>query len=140
MRVSSGAATIGARGQGRKATMRLLHSRNQLRILVGCAALWCAPAFAQAVDPVDGPPGPVVNLADGPVNVVIRYSLPQASGQAVSPDPSTETSALSAGGLVFYSTHYTALAGKQVPFNIVGANPTLGASTTTIRTVLVPLK
>jgi hypothetical protein len=43
-------------------------------------------------------------------------------------------------GLAFYTANYTSLGGKQLPFNIVGTDPSLGAATTTIPTVLVPLK
>ena len=50
------------------------------------------------------------------------------------------SSAAPLAGLTFYTANYTALAGKQVPFNIVGTNPSLGANTSTIPTVLAPLK
>jgi hypothetical protein len=43
-------------------------------------------------------------------------------------------------GLSFFTANFPALGGIQLPFNMVGADPTLGASTTTIQTVLVPLK
>ena len=43
-------------------------------------------------------------------------------------------------GLAFYTANYLSLGGMQLPFNILGADPALGASTTTIPTVLVPLK
>jgi hypothetical protein len=47
---------------------------------------------------------------------------------------------VNAGGLAFYSANYTALAGRQLPFNIVGTDPSLGANATTVPTVLVALK
>jgi hypothetical protein len=104
----------------------------------GIAVLCCSPSFAQ-----------VVNLADGPVDVVLRLDLPIGMGPAQSPaspsDLSDELSSASlsvpsTGGLAFYSANYTSLAGKQLPFQIVGTNPSLGANTTTIPTVLVPMK
>jgi hypothetical protein len=45
-----------------------------------------------------------------------------------------------ASGLPFFTANFPALGVIQLPFNMVGANPTQGASTTTIPTVLVPLK
>ena len=102
-------------------------------------ALLSASAFSQAVDPVDGP---VVNLVDGPVHVVPRFGLPREllgtnhqSAQASSANANN-----SSAGLEFYTAKYTSLGGKQLIFNIVGTNPRLGANTTIIPTVLVPLK
>jgi hypothetical protein len=40
----------------------------------------------------------------------------------------------------FYTANYTSLGGTQLPFNIVGTDPSLGANTTTIPVVIVPLK
>jgi len=105
------------------------------------AALWCTPVSAQ-----------VVNLIDGPVSVVVKRDLPIDIGLAQSPvqgpestsgasanAPSADISA-PAKGLAFYTANYTSLGGKHLPFNIVGTDPSLGAHTTTIPTVLVPLK
>jgi hypothetical protein len=105
---------------------------------MGCAALCCTPSFSQ-----------VVNLVDGPVDVVVKFDLP-AIGKGPAQDESGTTPlprALTAAnvsnastGLSFYTAHYTSLAGKQLPFNIVGTDPSLGAATTMIPTVLVPMK
>jgi hypothetical protein len=43
------------------------------------------------------------------------------------------------GGLNYYTANYTSF-GKANPFNIVGTDPSLGAATTTIPTVIVPVK
>ena len=103
-------------------------------------ALLSASAFAQAVDAVDGP---AVDLVGGRVNVVPRFGLPPElrassnngrSQQAESADANNPST-----GLQFYRAKYTSLGGKRLTFRIVGTNPALGANTTTIPTVLVPL-
>lgn len=76
-----------------------------------------------------------IDLAEGPAPVATIYNLPIGSGPA-QPD-STGNGPVS--GLSFYSTHYSAF-GMPLPFNIVGSDPSLGAGTTTIPTVIVPLK
>ena len=121
--------------------MALSRSRKTVGALVTFATLCCAPASAQ-----------VVNLIDGPANVVLKLDLPIAVGpdQRSSAVPDSATGGLSdpaspnvsapAKGLAFYTANYRSLGGKQLPFNIVGTDPSLGALTTTIPTVLVPLK
>jgi hypothetical protein len=42
--------------------------------------------------------------------------------------------------LAFYTADYTSLGVKPLPFNIVGTDPAKGAATTTIPTVIVPIK
>jgi hypothetical protein len=115
-----------------------------LRFLAGSLALCGLPGFAQTIDPIDGPPPntQIVNLLDGPVSVVIQFGLPQGAGKSMSAAQPVDPSAAVAGtpGLAFYTTDYTSLGGKQLALNIVGTNPALGANTTTIPTVLVPLK
>jgi len=115
-------------------------------MLAGFAALCCIPAFSQNVDTVDGP---IVNLVDGPVKVVIKFDLPLEIGRLQNSTQGPLTSGLSASalsasalsaGLTFYTANYTSLGGKQLPFHIVGTDPSLGSNTTTIPTVLVPLK
>jgi hypothetical protein len=91
----------------------------------------CNPAFTQAVDPDDGP---VVNLVDGQVHVAIQFDLPIGMG------PAQDPADVLAMGLAFYTANYLSLGAVQLPFNIVGTDPSLGANTTTIPTVLVPLK
>ncbi|HEY1493094.1 MAG TPA: hypothetical protein VGF49_01065, partial [Candidatus Solibacter sp.] len=48
-------------------------------------------------------------------------------------------SANSSGGLQFYTANYTSF-GKSNSFNIVGTDPSLGAATTTVPVVIVPIK
>jgi hypothetical protein len=73
-----------------------------------------------------------LDLADGAVSVANSYGL--GIGQGPDQDPGQ------ADGLAFYSTNYASLGGKQIPFNIVGTNPANGAATTTVPTVIVPIK
>ena len=73
-----------------------------------------------------------LDLADGPVAVAAD------SGAAVGRGPDQDPG--QADGLAFYSTNYTSLGGVQLPFNIVGTNPANGAATTTVPTVIVPIK
>src|ERR1700693_2052125 len=47
---------------------------------------------------------------------------------------------IQAQGLPFYTAQYTAMGGQQFIMNIVGTDPSLGANTTIVPTVLVPLK
>ena len=121
--------------------VRSLLSQKMVVMSVAClgyVAFCCTPAFTQ-----------VVNLANGPVNVKIKFDLP--IGHAQTPETSTSTtSSISSvraldtpapiSGLQFYTANYTALAGKQLPFNIVGTDPSLGANTTTVPAVLVPMQ
>jgi hypothetical protein len=89
-------------------------------------------AFAQ----IDGP---AVNLSGGPVSVVPTFDLPILTGPA-----QEQVLAALTTGLAFYTANYPAVfpsfGAFPLPFNIVGADPSQGASTTTIPTVLVPLK
>src|SRR5579872_1610337 len=114
--------------------MRALQLGNNTGIVAGMAVLCCGMAFAQVGD------GPAVNLAGGPVSVVTTFNSPIGTGPAQ--DLST-TGALSTG-LAFYTANYSAIfpsfGAFPLPFNIVGTDPSLGANTTTIPTVLVPLK
>ena len=43
-------------------------------------------------------------------------------------------------GLAFYTANYVSLSGKLLPFNIVGTDPSLGAATTIVPPVFVPLR
>jgi hypothetical protein len=109
------------------AAVMLLLSRKRLRRTCAGIAALCGSAFCQQA---------AVNLTDGTVNVVTTFDLPPGAGPAQGLSAGSTLSA----GLAFYMQNYSALGGVQLPFNIVGADPSLGASTTTIPTVLVPLK
>src|SRR5713101_2936370 len=104
----------------------------KLRTLAATAAFCGSAAFAQVVN-IDQP---VVNLADGPVNVAATFDLPIGMGPAQN---LADFAALSRG-LAFYTARYPAFGAFLLPFNIVGTDPSLGANTTTIPTVLVPLR
>jgi hypothetical protein len=74
----------------------------------------------------------LLNLSGASVPVTTGFQ--SAVGQGPDQDPGQ------ADGLAVYQANYTSLGGKQLPFNIVGTNPALGAATTTIPTVIVPIK
>src|SRR5580704_9647856 len=103
----------------------------QLRT-IAIAVLCGSAAFAQVVD-VDQP---LVNLADGPVNVRAGFDLSIGLG------PAQDQAGLAglSPGLAFYTASYAAFGAFPLPYNIVGTDPSLDANTTTIPTVLVPLK
>jgi hypothetical protein len=78
-----------------------------------------------------------VDLPDGPAGNA-SYDLPIRMGPMQSPSQSSGN--VAAPSLAFYSALYTSLGGRQLNFNIVGSDPSLGASTTIIPTVIVPIK
>ena len=94
------------------------------------AVLCCIPTFCQSSDDPNNP-GPPIARCMGPV---LDGPSPVLNG------PSENDLVSQASGLAFFTANFPALGGFQLPFNIVGADPTLGASTTTVPTVLVPLK
>jgi hypothetical protein len=78
-----------------------------------------------------------IDLADGTtVLVTTRLDKRLGFGPAQVP-PSDQSQAPQ--GLAFYTANYTSF-GKANPFNIVGTDPSLGAATTIVPTVIVPLK
>lgn len=100
--------------------------RNALGIIAGMTLLGCVPGFSQAV----------IQLNNGTtIRVKTKYNRSLGPGPAHS-----GISDGSPAGLAFYTANYTSLKGKQLPFSIVGTDPSLGASTTTVPTVIVPLK
>ena len=74
----------------------------------------------------------MLDLVNGPVAVAASFGT--AIGHGPEQDPGQ------ADGLAVYTTNYTSLGGKQLPFNIVGTNPANGAATTSIPTVIVPMR
>jgi hypothetical protein len=109
---------------------------QKLAIPAGIAALCSIPAFSQAglgtID-IDG----------GTYNVVMKYNKNLGLGPAQHAGGTGTVGPLgnanASGGLQFYTAKYTSF-GKANPFNIVGTDPALGAGTTTIPTVIVPIK
>jgi hypothetical protein len=73
-----------------------------------------------------------LDLDSGPAAIATTFST--AIGQGPNQDPDQ------ADGLAFFTANYTSLGVKPLPFNIVGTNPTSGAATTTVPTVIVPIK
>jgi hypothetical protein len=104
----------------------------QLTAIAAMAVLCGSAAFSQVVD-MDQP---VVNLVDGPVNISTKFNLPIGIGPA---QDQADVAALGTG-LAFYTANYQAFGTFPLPFHIVGTDPSLGANTTEIPTVLVPLK
>jgi hypothetical protein len=103
-----------------------LTQRNKLGIIAGTALLGCMPGFSQAI----------IDLDDGTSTAVAtKFDKRIGSGPAQSGGLG-----VSSGQLAFYTANYTSLRGKQLPFNIVGTDPSLGANTTTVPTIIVPLK
>src|SRR5262249_33505308 len=109
------------RRHGRKAMVRSHRFGKKLAAFAAFAAFLGTPAFPQTV-----------NLADGPVDVVLRSGLPidlkSGQGPALSDTVPPAGISTASSGLAFYSANYTSLGGKQLPFNIVGTDPSLGAN------------
>jgi len=98
---------------------------NKAAIIAGLAILGCTPAFTQALD-----------LPGGPAGIgYYRNIVMGGAKQTIQTQSSVQST-----GLAFYHANYTGLRGGQLGFNIVGTDPSLGANTTTVPTVLVPLK
>jgi hypothetical protein len=101
---------------------------KRILLIAGAVLLSCAPGFSQGI----------IHLANGTA-VKVQTKLNRAIGfgpkQAVASTANTD-----AVGLQFYTANYLSLGSKNLPFNIVGTDPSLGASTTTVATVIVPLK
>jgi len=104
-------------------------SRLILAVFCGLACIFCAAAFGQTQ---------AVEFDDGTVvGVQTRYNVQIGTGpaQAQSGIASEVTT-----GLAFYTSKYKSLNGRMLPYNIVGSDPSLGAATTVVPTVIVPIK
>jgi hypothetical protein len=99
-------------------------SPAKLTKIAGLALLGCVAAFAQDPPTVD--------------------PLPPSSGmdsRMIGLGPSQSEIDAQATGLAFFMANYNTLGTSlQLPFNIVGTNPANGAATTTIPTIIVPIK
>jgi hypothetical protein len=100
--------------------LRSLHCDNT-GIIAGLAMLGCIPAFTQVLD-----------LEGGPAGTGVYWNRVLGGAQ--------QTIEAQSSGVTFYTANYTALKGGHLAFNIVGTDPALGANTTNVPTVLVPLK
>jgi hypothetical protein len=78
------------------------------------------------------PKNAVLDLSDGPVSVSTTSGTETGEGLD---QPQGQTNSLA-----FYSANYTSLGGKQLPMQIVGTDPSKGAATTSVPTVIVPIK
>jgi hypothetical protein len=105
-----------------------LRGRN-VGILVIVAVLCNRAAFPQTSDDPNEPGRPVPRCLGPMLDSPPQDELEQGSvlpAQAVS--------------LPFFTANFSSLGNLQLLFNIVGTDPTLGANTTIIPTVIVPLK
>jgi len=118
--------------------MRWHRFNKSMGVMAGVATLCCAAVYAQALDPADGPVSAQINLADGTVPVTVSLHLPPGMGLAQ--DQTNANAIALAPGLSFHTANFLALGSALLPFNIVGLDPSQGASTTTIPTVIVPLR
>lgn len=107
---------------------------NRVLLTVQCVlaamAIWILPPRAS---------GQTVNLADGTtVNVTTSYNLPNMSALGQQIDPAD--SAQAATGLPFFTATYNAFGIAPLRFMMVGTDPGLGAATTVVPVLIVPLQ
>jgi len=109
------------------------HLSSVTRLMIALAVIGITPVLGQTTIDIDG-----VSY-----NVSTKYNRPIGPGPAqtagVSAAKGVVPNANASGGLQFYTANYTSF-GKSNPFNIVGTDPSLGANTTTIPVVIVPIK
>uniref|UniRef100_Q023K1 Uncharacterized protein n=1 Tax=Solibacter usitatus (strain Ellin6076) TaxID=234267 RepID=Q023K1_SOLUE len=109
---------------------RLSSFTGVITVMVACGI---APAFGQTTIDIDGVT----------YNVATKYSRSlragprQAAGLSVASGVVPNANLF--GGLQFYTANYTSF-GKSNAFNIVGTDPSLGAGTTTVPVVIVPIR
>ena len=90
----------------------------------------CVPVFGQSNKAT-------LELADGTQPLVtVKFNKSIGAG----PAQGKVIPLIASPGLAFYTANYLSLGVKELPFNIVGTDPSLGANTTTVPTVIVPLK
>jgi len=105
----------------------VLLNPRKLRLVAGFAAV-AIPGFAQVS----------MELANS-----ARTKISLKPNRAVGLGPRLVSHSNSTGtgpGLAFFTADFLSLGSKELPINIVGTNPSLGANTTVVPTVLVPLK
>ena len=102
-------------------------------LMTALAVIGTAPAFGQITLDIDGVT----------YDVSTKYNRPIGRGPAQTAGASTAIAGIpnanASGGLQFYTANYTSF-GKSNAFNIVGTDPSLGANTTTVPVVIVPIK
>jgi hypothetical protein len=105
-------------------------SLQSICLLAALAFVGCVPLFAQSNTAT-------LELADGSQKLVVPK---MHKGIGAGPAQGSAVKLVATPGIAFYTTNYTSLGVKPVPFSIIGTDPSLGASTTIIPTVIVPLK
>src|SRR5258708_40050329 len=119
------AARLTAIDSGGTMQLQRLAWQRKLFALFGLAFLGSLPGWSQVID-----------FESGARTVKTKYNKRIALGYKQSnPSPN-----LKIAGLAFYTADYTSLGTKNLPFNIVGTDPSLGANTTIVPTVIVPIK
>jgi hypothetical protein len=106
----------------------------------GWVAIWAIGSVCSI--PASGQTG-TISVDGNTYSVVLKFD------KRVGPGPAQQAGGLDAtaptgnanlsGGLNYYTANYASF-GRAYPFNIVGTDPALGAATTTIPTVIVPIK
>jgi hypothetical protein len=113
-------------------------SLRRVPVILGVVALCSISGFSQT-----GQGRGTISVDGTTYNVVIKYDKALGPGPAqhagASGGVGISSTANSSGGLQYYTANYTSF-GKSYPFNIVGTDPSQGANTTTIPTVIVPIK
>ena len=114
-----------------KRVRRLVYT---LAITAGAAGLCSMPAFCQAYAIIDDGPG---------TTVVLKFDKSAGTGPRQKAGGSSGVSgganANPSGGMQYYTANYVSF-GKANSFRIIGTDPSLGAATTTIPAVLVPVR
>jgi len=121
---------------------------NVPAVLAGAAFVLAIPGLSQSIGA--SPPNAdtlnadTVDLDDGATyNVTLTFNRPIAFGLEQNAGfafaATLENGVSLSVGLAHYTANYTSF-GRSYPFNIVGTDPSLGAATTYIPTVIVPIK
>jgi hypothetical protein len=115
---------------------QLLSNAYRLALIAGMAVLSSAPGFCQGNRGTIEIDGSTYSVSFN-FNRSIGFGPLQQAGGSGASGPIGDANG--SGGLDFYTANYTSF-GRSYSFRIVGTDPSLGAATTTIQTVLVPMK
>jgi len=116
--------------------MVLLNDQDLIRGLnVALALAFIAPVWSQTGAVITGDDGSTYSVVTNFDKALRPGPYQTNGGGVVSPVGQSNPS----GGLAFYTANYTSF-GRANAFNIVGTDPSLGANTTTIPVVIVPIK
>ncbi len=107
----------------------LTQLRPVLALIGGLVVFGSIPSFCQTIE-----------FEDGTVGVAKFHGYTSSNGLLqVSPEAADAT-AEAPVGLAFFRTQFLSLETKLIPLTILGSDPGLGAGTTVIPTVIVPLR